>query len=271
MSGRVPAGWTRVPPAGTCSRQVGTCSTMWAHRPRKPHILRLSSALPAILESRGEDLTTAAQDLAGGHGNEGMVRFAVPESPDRGTSAHLPGLCPGRWAPRRQADTVPGVRRHGRRSTPTHPGSSPACWRPAASEHDQTCRDPVERVRADLTVPRSDAGDRPVHAPRPSRRRSWPPEAGEGVARRAAVETDQLRSPARWLAGVSWLARFQRSSPRSSRRLAYDLKVRVARIVKYLPATRRPNCTVVTWDDFEARLGQLRSYAFGPLKPALTR
>src|SRR4051812_43437046 len=72
------------------------------------------------------------------------------------------------------------------------------------------------------------------------------------------------------LAGVSWLARFQPGSPRSSRRSTYDLKVRVDRIMKYLPATRWPNCTVVTWATLGPRLGRLRSYAFGPLKPVLT-
>jgi hypothetical protein len=40
------------------------------------------------------------------------------------------------------------------------------------------------------------------------------------------------------LARVSWLARFQPGSPRSSHRSEYDLKVRVDRIVKYCPATR---------------------------------
>jgi len=151
-----------------------TCSTMRAHRPRKPYIRRLSSALPAILESRGEDLTTAAQDLSRGRRHRAMVRFATAESPDRGTSAHPPGSRPGRWTPRppgghRARDAAP---RAAINADP--PGSSPACGRPATSEHDQTRRDPVERARADRTVPRSDAGDRPVHAPRPGRRRPQP-------------------------------------------------------------------------------------------------
>jgi len=73
MSGRVPAGWTRLPFAGIASRQMETCSTMWAHGLRKPHIQRLSSALPTILESKGEDLTTAAQDLSRGRQHGGII------------------------------------------------------------------------------------------------------------------------------------------------------------------------------------------------------
>jgi len=88
----------------------------------------------------------------------------------------------------------PARRHHGRRSTPTHPGSSPACGRPATSEHDQTRRDP-SRGR-ELTSPFQDltrTADPCTHRDR----------AGEDpaprVARRVAVEADQLRSPARWL------------------------------------------------------------------------
>ena len=165
---------------------------MCAHRPHKPRIRRLSPAHPAILERKGDpaDLTLTTQDLPRGCRHEAMARFTVPENLDRGTSAHPPGSRPGRWTP-----SPPGEHRarHPAPQAPTHPGSSPACGRPATSEHDQTCRDPVERVRADRTVPRSDAGGRPVHAPRPGRRR---PPVGEGVARRAAVEeVDHLRSP----------------------------------------------------------------------------
>jgi len=210
MSGRVPAGWTRVPPAGTCShppgraptrrdvlppagtcsRPMDTCSTMWVHRPHKPRIRRLSSALPAILESRGEDLTTAAQDLPRGRRHEAMVRFTMPESPDRGTSAHPPGSRPGRWTPRppgghraRHAGTGPDMRAPRAAINTDPPGSSPARGRPAPAEHDQTCRAPW-RGR-ELTSPFQDltrATD-PFQAPRPVRRR--PPAGGcpEGGSR----------------------------------------------------------------------------------------
>jgi len=73
-----------------------------------------------------------------------------------------------------QTGTVPGMRERGLRSTPTRPAARRPAGGPRPSEHDQTRRDPVERVRADLTVPKSDAGDRPVHTPRPGRRRPQP-------------------------------------------------------------------------------------------------
>jgi len=106
--------------------------------------------------------------------------------------SHQASAAPTRRAPlppgeRRshQAGTGPGMRRHGLRSTPTHPGSSPACGRPAPSGTRSDRAATPSRGRAP-TAPFQDltrATD-PFQAPRPGRRRPCPRGCPEGGSKR---------------------------------------------------------------------------------------
>jgi len=160
---------------------------MWAHRPRKPRIRRLSSALPAILESRGDDLTTAAQDRRQA---ANMRQWSDLRRRKVQIVEHPPTLrdhVPADGHRSHQTGARPATRHRGRRSTPTHPGSSPACGRPAPSG-----------TRPDTPRPRREG----ARQPRPPPTKATPaPMPGvtvtEGAQPRGTVRVSSPLAPAR--------------------------------------------------------------------------